>query len=170
MIVYTQEVQVAKRKSAWGSESQLMAAVRQHRELLLTGEVLAIDPSTGAGPTSYAGYSLWSAGEWYEQGIIIMDYRDPTPDRMRALSLCLAQDFDRPDVLIVEQLNHPKVHFSLKKAVGAIYAGCHAEVDIEMPAPVWHAHTPTGYVKTDDWDAFYIGETALYLARSLEDR
>ena len=140
---------------------------------ILTGKLLAIDPSTGS-QSSQPGYAWFEAGELKESGEIDVDISGDRNTRLAEISRCLREDFDQPDVLVVEYI--PPVTYgsgirmnkvslmALQKAIGAIIGARLVDHCIEIPSASWRAWKPDNYVKSDEMDAICLGLCAIGLA------
>ena len=142
-----------------------------HKEKVLTGMVLAIDPSSGSynrktREQSHLGYALFKAGELVDSGIIAMDGKNKTIwERLRDLHDCLSSEFEAPDVLVIEKLRGAFAHDYLKWSVGVIGTAIRAPVTLEMNISTWKSRAGKDYVKSDEADAIWIGRALLKICR-----
>jgi hypothetical protein len=144
----------------------LKIRLRQLRETLLTGCVLAIDPATGG--KSQPGYAVYRRGVLVQSGIIELpkklDIYRRLPilyDAVRALVL------DPPDILVIEAMHSTMTHDHLMFAVGATLAATRTPTVIELPVNMWKAVAKgdEDYKKGDEQDAIMIGFAAIQFAR-----
>lgn len=146
-------------------------ACRAHRKAILEGTVLAMDPSSGSfnqkkKEQSYPGYALFREGELVESGVVDLNGQELNIwERLRELYDCLENDFDVPDVLIIERIRGRVAHQYLKWSVGIIGTAVRAPVVIEMPVSTWRSFAGKDHEKSDENDAIAIGTAAVKLAR-----
>lgn len=137
-----------------GWANTFFAKVRKHRDKVLRGRVLYVDPATGA--SSNPGWALSEAGVLVASGEIA-GLHGETPERLAQLFWRLHDDprFQDLDMLVVEQLRGSMVAAQLHWSVGAILAALPAEVMCEIPIKVWKAVAKTDptYTKGDEADA-----------------
>lgn len=128
-------------------------------------KVLAIDPSSGA--SSPVGYAIFEDGELVESGVIEVPKGNGS-ERLHHINECLRNDFEKPDVLVVEMI--PRVRILkpvLTQSVGAIMSAWPCSEFVEVPVRSWKAYVEAnpeatkGYEKGDEWDAIVIGLTYL---------
>lgn len=144
----------------------------RHRDKILTGTVLAIDPSSGAynrdrQEQSNIGYALFRAGELADSGVVAMDGRAMPVvwDRLRDLHDCLASEFPVPDVLIIEAIRGRIAHEYLKWSVAVISVAVRAPIVLEMNVATWRSKVGTKYQKSDENDAISIGSALIHIVR-----
>jgi hypothetical protein len=137
-----------------GYQTTFFAKIRKHRDKVLHGRVLYVDPATGA--TSNPGWALSVNGVLVESGEIA-GLRGETPQRLHALWRRLSADprFQNLDMLVVEQLRGSMVAAQLHWSVGVILVALPAEIVCEIPIPVWKsvARADPHYVKGDEADS-----------------
>ncbi len=142
----------------------------KHRDAILSGRVLGIDPATGA--TSNPGWALMVAGEIIDSGEIA-GLKGSTPERLRQLFERLSgpefAHLQPVDVLLVEMLRGSMVHVALHWSVGVIVTALPAEIICETPIQVWKcvSRADSTYTKTDANDARCFCTTALLVASGL---
>jgi hypothetical protein len=156
-------------------KSKLALEIERHAGVLKTGNVLAIDPSSGS-QGSVPGYALFKAGQLQDAGTIALPRGTKAlSNRLFLLRDTLEKEFQKPDLLIVELIspvmpakNGQFLHAngsSLIKAVGAILS-CWDVPVLEVAPMTWHSMTPPTYKKSDTHDACMIGWAAfITLAR-----
>ena len=149
---------------------------------LLEGRVLAIDPSSGS-QSSLPGYALFDKGELIDHGVIKLKISRELPRRLNELGEALKTEFPAVDVLVIEDIpvrsygKGASPHASLLKAVGCILACCTYREFVEISPPTWKAYVRRNperfskvYEKSDDLDAWIIGQYALDTAREILGR
>lgn len=156
------------------TKSKTYQRIRPIRNKILKGKMLCIDPSTGS-KSSQPGYAWYDNGKLIESGEIIVDITADRNTRLYEIARCIREDFDKPDVLVVEyippmtyrgranQMNSMSL-MALQKAIGAIIGARPVDHLLEIPAASWKAWKPDNYKKTDEWDAICLGLCALGLA------
>jgi hypothetical protein len=150
----------------------LYKQIRREWELLVTGRVIAIDPSCGSS-SSMPAYAIYEQGRLLESSIIRLEPDLPLHKRLYTLRHRL--DMISPtDILIYEEI--PPVRFygngrtsagsqsSLLKSVGVVLASIKADVAIGMRPSVWKKLTQASYVKSDRADAEEMGRIAIEIA------
>ena len=159
----------AKRKQRSWSDSNKTDSVRsqvvRNAEVLSTGIVLCIDPSSGSSGSN-AGYAVFNCGRLVESGTIFKEAgknRLSIYDRLRELADWMAAH-DYADVLVMEKIRG-KSHTYLRWACGVVVATCRAPVVIEISPILWHKFTPSGYVKSDERDAVMFGDAVFEILR-----
>jgi Holliday junction resolvasome RuvABC endonuclease subunit len=152
--------------------------VRRHAHLLLTGEVLSIDPSVGS-IGSQPGYAWWSQGKKEDSGIIQLGTSKTAdiPARLHHLRMTLETEFPRPDLVVVERivLNakargycNPSV-LKLNQAIGVVMSQWGVPV-IEVSPMSWKASSrslPFELEKSDENDSIKIGWCVMEKAREI---
>lgn len=154
--------------------SKTYTAISKCYNEILTGRVLAIDPSTGSA-SSKPGFAWFEKGELVESGEISLDITANRSKRLYEISRTVREEFDQPDVLVVEYI--PPVTYrggnqmngvslmALQKAIGAILAAHPVEHLLEIPAAAWRKWKPESYIKSDEMDAISLGLCAIGTAR-----
>lgn len=174
-------------------KSKLAQAVEQYADILTSGYLLAIDPSSGSAG-SLPGFAIFKAGVLEDAGVIQLPRGGRAiSNRLWLLRQALESEFDRPDLLAVELISPimptkggafmNKSASSLIKSVGAILSTW--DVDVIEPSPsTWHAlvdkallaesallGTPLyKYQKTDAKDAVAIGWSAIATLAQVQGR
>lgn len=145
-----------------------MKLTPEERKAILTGTVLAIDPSSGAWSQknkeqSHPGWARFHAGVLVASGVVPMDGKKQNIfQRLRMLYDALGTE--RPDVLVVEQIRGTMAHQFLKWSVGVIIAAVRATHTVEMPIATWRAYAGKGHKKSDENDAIVMGQTLVHHA------
>lgn len=140
-------------------------------ELILTGTLLAIDPSSGSWNSktkeqSYPGYALFKAGVLVESGVVQVSGKNKkAPERLRMVYDALVAKFTAPDILAIELIRGRMAHETLKWAVGVSIAAIRAPIVIEVPIMSWKKWAGKDHIKTDENDAVAIGMVVLEAAR-----
>lgn len=132
--------------------------------------VLAIDPSSGsynkAGQQSYPGYALFDRGELVESGVIDLDGKNVDIQfRLREIYDCCAEQFEAPDVLVIERIRGRKAHEYLKWSISVFITAIRAPILIEMPVTTWRSYAGPNHDKSDENDAIAIGQAAVAIAK-----
>jgi hypothetical protein len=147
-------------------------------ELITTGYVLAIDPSSGSA-NSQPGYAIYRGGVLGDYGIIKLTPRTKLASRLFYLGESIRNDFQKPDILVVERINSvfgntkggnmgfmAKQMASLQRAVGVVQS-CFEVPVIEVPPVTWRKYVKEDYKKTDEHDAVMLGFTAIIEAAQM---
>jgi hypothetical protein len=161
-----------KRKPAKIAKYRL--AIAEAANLIVTGRLLAIDPSVGSA-NSMPGYAVFEAGKLVENGTIQVDHKEPVSKRLHEINRCLREDFERPDVVAIEMpplinlrgMGHRMNAVSragLQRGIGAAIAAWPVDHIVEIPPASWSKFKPADYVKGDAQDALVIGLAVLALA------
>ncbi len=154
--------------------SKTYISIKPLANLILTGKLLIIDPSTGS-QSSLPGYAIYEKGHLLESGVIEVDLADSRSQKLYEISRTVREDFEEPDILVIEYI--PPVTYkggmnsnavmALQKAIGAILAARPFKNVIEIPAIVWKSYKHPEYIKTDEHDAIAIGRCAIGVAREV---
>ena len=134
-------------------------------DLILTGKLLTIDPSTGA--TGNAGWAEFESGRLTSWGVIELKSHKNVYKRFKMVANILASDFqDEYDVLSIELLKGRYAHFSLKQVVAVFSAVIPWKEIVAIVPTSWQAiaNHIGGHIKRDDIDAVYIGYATICLA------
>lgn len=154
--------------------SKLSEIVEQHREIILSSTLLAIDPSSGSSG-SMPGYAIFKAGRFTDSGIIKLEAGTSIHSRLFHLRKALTEDFKEitPAILVTE--NIPGINFNgkfinksmihLQKAIG-VTTSCFDCPVIEVAPISWRKFIPENYQKSDECDAIMMGLTVLLTASS----
>ncbi len=145
---------------------------------ILEGKILAVDPSTGS-KSSLPGFAWFEKGQLIESGVIEVNLNTNKSLRLYEIARTIREDFDKPDILIVEYIP-PMVYskskmsgvslMALQKAIGAIIGAQPFENLLEIPEPAWRHHKPPDYVKSDEYDAISLGLCAINTALKLQNK
>lgn len=148
------------------------AAIKKHKDIILGGTVLAIDPSSGSA-NSMPGFSIWTGAELVLSGTIKIDSKKVIYHRLTDLYFKIFELTEvRPDVLVIESVNKMQAHAFLLWAVGVSIAAAAAPVSIEIHNCLWKAvakATPA-YKKSDAADAEMMGRAVILLAKKERDK
>lgn len=150
--------------------SKLSDSIEPLTSLVLSGHLLAIDPSSGS-RQSLPGYAIFKAGHLVDSGKIEIQYKEDLHRRLFYLSKILREQFERPDILITENVPpvmlgkgfFNKSMLSLQKSIGVVIS-CFDCPLIEVAPVSWRQHIPENYNKTDEADAIMMGLTCLRVA------
>jgi hypothetical protein len=144
---------------------------QKHKNTILSGTVLCIDPSSGGtdrrGVKSSAGWAIFSKGQLHSSGEIQLDNGQEKPVRLRGILECLKRDFPETyDLLIVENIEGYRASKTLIQACGVYIAGIESSACFEMNVKTWQAIAKRlgGWEKSDEADAIYIGWAAVAFA------
>ena len=158
-------------------KSKTYKAINEVAELLVTGKILSIDPSTGSG-SSFPGFAWFERGVLMESGILEVNYRDKQSIKLYEIARTIREEFGVPDVLVIEGIStivyrgskmNAKGIASLQRAIGAIVGARPFDNVLEIPAASWRVFKPDNYQKTDEWDAITMGICAVTVAREILD-
>lgn len=167
------------------TQSKLYKALLRRAELLLTGRVLVLDPSVGS-VSSQPGYSIWTAGELEDSGVIDMPTEAKLHRRLFYLRKVLMEEFPgKFDVVVVEDIPthrfsrgrgrvyaNAKAQIPLHKAVGVIEASVDCQVLLHIAPVTWRSYASDEHLAdkedgahTDALDALVMGHAVLQIAR-----
>lgn len=142
--------------------SKLDTFIEENWPVILSGNLLCIDPATGA--TSQPGYAIYESGLLKESGIISLPGNQPISVRLHLLCKSLQDQFEVPDVLAVEQIA-PRIGgraaTSLHWSIGVTMAALPCPLVVEVSSRSWQMHVDLRYQKDDEIDAIYIGKCLL---------
>ena len=130
---------------------------------MLTGNVLAIDPASGA--SSPPGWALFNKGKLRKYGVITINPKLNVQQRLHQLQQELATAYFDVDVVVLEEIRGSMAHVYLHWACGVTASSFPDAALVELPISFWKAIVPEGYVKADDTDAAYIGLAAIMIAK-----
>lgn len=135
-------------------------------EAVLTGTVLAIDPSIGS-KSSMPGYAWFEKGELVESGIFELPRTLGKHKRLYELGRIIREEFEVPDVLAVERIvsnvfrgganMNSQGLASLHKAVGVVMGALPVEHMVEVATSAWRPYAPEGMEKSDERDSIAMG-------------
>ena len=143
--------------------------------LILSGKILSVDPSTGSAG-SMPGYACFTKGKLIESGILEVNYRQKTHLKLYEIAKSIREEFEMPDILLVEQISiviykgskiSPFGMSSLQRSIGAIIGARPFPNLIEIPAASWKKYKPDNYIKTDEFDSVSIGLCAIEVAKEI---
>lgn len=155
------------------TSSNSFKMIAPHAELILSGTILAIDPSTGS-KSSMPGYALFVKGKLKECGIIEVDPSLSKTKRLSEINRTLREDFNIPDILACEYI--PPVKYGrggmnsislmgLQRAIGATMAAFPDSELIEVATKFWMTHHNwKEWKKGDVDDAIAIGMAVINTA------
>lgn len=159
--------------------TKIYKAILPIYQQILDGTILAIDPSTGS-KSSKPGFAYYEKGKLTESGEIDLDISASRNARLYEISRTIREDFEKPDILIVEYIP-PVTYFkssvrmnktslmALQKAIGAVLASQLYNHVLEIPAASWKTWKPPEYEKTDEWDAICLGLCAIGIAGKIKE-
>ena len=180
-----------KRQAVEADKDAMRAGIIKHRDIILSGKLLAIDPSS-VSSSSNPGYALFLAGNFVECGYMSIQYHRDLSIRLRRIREAFESSFSYADIVIIEKpsfaplftqkqaaakgrpfLNLKSIA-SLQRACGASIAAFRSDLPLIEISPVsWsayvRAHPEIGYEeKSDSNDAMAIGYTIIGLAKGLK--
>ena len=175
-----------KRRTTYGVEG-VRKKVYPVVEEILTGTVLAIDPSC-ISYSSVPGWALYKEGELHSSGTIsTISPALSLERRIQLLGKYCREEFEEPDVLAIEHISMGRASMvSTIKAVGAILGNFETEHVISISPLAWQAYIekkiPLGegseYIKykhykemhkSDEKDAQMIGLAIVEIAKETVD-
>lgn len=145
--------------------SMIQTQIERHREEILKGTLLAVDPSTGSG-SSLPGFAWFEAGELKESGVIQVTIGAAKNKRLFEIRRTLQEEFPIPDVLVIEHISsvpwgnmrrNTEALAGLQRGVGAILSAFNVDAVIEVMPSLWKKTVDEHYTKSDEMDAIYIG-------------
>jgi hypothetical protein len=147
--------------------------VRKHADKILTGTLIAIDPSSAG--SSNPGFSIRRGGELISSGEIkLTGAKLPVLDRLELIYEAAMQlTPEAPTIFAIEMIRGAG-HFSpyqLHWSIGALLAAKRRAIAIEVPLVAWKAvaKADAHYFKGDAQDAEKIGECLVLLAQRHKD-
>jgi hypothetical protein len=144
----------------------LYSSIYFRREIITTGTVLAIDPSSGS-KTSQPGFAVFREGKLEASGIIEIDHKIDINIRLQILYRKIRNLLPvQPDVFLIEQIGG-KAHHVLLEAVGVSIAAAETPIVLRVHNRFWKAWAAQSpeYSKNDAADARMIGESVIQAAR-----
>jgi len=148
----------------------LMKRVRKHRDKILKGTMLALDPSC-ASSASDPGYAIYEKGKLIDKGIIEVQGKGSMDvyQRLQAIRRCMVEEFTDPiDVIAIEdvsKLPYRRGSNNTTKSQGVMLAALDCQIVLEITPVVWqNVSKDFDYEKDDDVDAEYIGRAIVKMA------
>lgn len=152
--------------------SKVYINIKQLKDVILTGKILAIDPSTGS-RSSMPGFAWFENGKLIESGEINVDFTDERHEKLYEIARTIREDFSEPDLIIIEYI--PPVRYgrggmnnisimALQKSIGAILSARKIKYMLEVPAITWRNYKKPDYYKSDVKDAETLGYCAIGIA------
>lgn len=149
-----------------------MKACKAHKRHLLTGKVLAIDPSSGAynrktGEKTQGGWALFDNGMLLTSGVYNVDGVTKN-ERLVSLQKVFLEEFKGDiDVMVLEDIWGYIASQALVQACGVIIGSVGTSSVIELNVSTWKAVATRlgGWVKGDENDAIYLGVAAMCIAQ-----
>lgn len=147
----------------------------------LHGYLLSIDPSSGS-KQSQPGYAIYRAGQLIDSGFLSIGSGDDISKRLYRLSNCLRTEFERPDVLITENVPPFMAAGTGGSSSFATSGVIHLHQSIGVTLSIWdcpkvrvaprawrsHIESLGGvYKKSDESDAILMGYAAIAAASKL---
>lgn len=162
-----------------GKDSQAYSQIQGCLLPLMSGVVVAVDPSVGS-TSSQPGWAVYIQGELRASGTFSINPELPIWERLRILAYSmrkLYQEWD-PDVLVYEDIlaqakggnRNAGGHASLLKAVGAILSISGPDHCVGLYPISWKRMARTTYVKGDENDAIEIGWIAIEEAKRISEK
>lgn len=156
--------------------SKLSDSISPHVSKILTGTIIAIDPSSGS-RESMPGYAIFKGGVFIDSGIVKLKAGTELHSRLFYLRKALCEDFQDivPDILVTENIPpvmmtgaggkqfFNKSMLSLQKSIG-VAISCFDCPLIEVAPISWRKYIPENYVKSDEADAIMMAITVLKIA------
>lgn len=137
-----------KKQRVSKKQTQAQQSITSCKSLILSGTLLAIDPSSGS-RGSMPGYAFFRAGVCEEWGIIQLDHKQSLKEKLWNLGNWLRVKYPKVDVLIMENIppfmssagtgfkNAAVVN--LHKSIGAVFSAVYSSMCIEVTPQSWHA-------------------------------
>lgn len=146
--------------------------VREHRDKILTGTMICIDPASGG--TSLPGFCICVGGEVLTSGTIDMGPRKlPIYERLQVLhDRVMKLTPTAPDVFCLEMIRGQNFsHHYLHWAIGTSIAAARTNAVVEIPMHAWRpvSKITPGYIKGDAADAECMAVAMLLLAQKFTD-
>jgi hypothetical protein len=136
--------------------------IKQHKEVILGGSLLSIDPSCSSSKSDPA-YALFFKGKLVDNGIIPVCKKSNIYDKLREQNDWIEKSFKDIDVLVVEKIR--KGHSYLRWACAVPFVSCRAPLVIEIAPMSWQKYKSDAYIKSDIMDAREIGYAIIKIAK-----
>lgn len=160
--------------------TKLYKEIKEIRDILTTGVVIAIDPSCGSA-SSMPGWAVYRLGFLADSGTIELPVGASLQHRLQILAVCLQEISKKylPAVLIYEDVPAVRFHASgrtssgsqasLLKAVGVVLATAGPIEGVGLSPRVWRRLVSASYVKSDQGDAIEMGLIAINIAKEIQN-
>jgi len=160
--------------------TKLFKEIKDERVCLITGVVLAVDPSCGS-ISSMPGWAVYSSGQLQDSGTISLPVGETLQLRLQTLAAGLEKIVKvyNPDVLVYEDVPAVRFHSSgrtssgsqasLLKAVGVVLAVPIVSAAIGLRPSVWKRLVSASYTKSDENDAVEMGSIAIKIAQEIQN-
>lgn len=151
------------RKIKWPNgrdTAKLRAFAKAHRDLIMGGTILAIDPASKS-----AGYAIFNCGILQESGAL--EVEGPISQRLNDLFYAIVDLGVEPDIMTVETIRKTG-HLYLRWSCGTVVAAADATHTVEIPTNQWRTLAPPDYVKSDAGDAELMGLVLIEYAREID--
>ncbi len=153
--------------------ADLIHKLKIHGDKILTGQMIAVDPSSGS-RDSQPAVAIFEAGVLVFSAELDIPYKKPVYERLQLLyKKVLELTPNAPDVFAIEEIRGQGGFSShiLHWAIGATIAAARTPCVLEVPLNFWKAlakATPS-YTKGDVADAEMIGKSIVLRAKELKD-
>lgn len=147
------------------AKNENSAAIARFREVILSGTILCVDPSSGSAG-SMPGYAVYRNSHLIESGTLKINHKMEIGGRLRQIVELLQELEERlhPHLLIIERIRGFRAHNYLRWSCGVIVAALTCP-HIELCISTWRAWIDRAtYQKGDEQDAIQFGEAAIKLA------
>jgi hypothetical protein len=147
------------------AKKTLNELVHENKDTILSGTLLAIDPSCSSSSSDPA-FAFFKAGELIESGIIPVDKKADIHTRLREQFAYIENRWgEGVDIVAPEKLR--KGHTHLRWAAIIPVLACFTSTVIEVHPMSWHPLTDKDYVKGDEADAIAIGMCLIKMAKRI---
>jgi hypothetical protein len=180
---------MARISKSYGKEiNTLKGRLWKHRDKIMNGTLLAIDPSC-VSSSSVPGYAIYRNGNFVEGGVLNIKYHADLYVRLSRIRTVLQQEFKDVDVVVIEKppivplyskmqavskgkiwMNMKSIN-SLTQAIGAFKCSFPEHIPvIDVAAGVWTHTAKVNHfkeIKADDTDAIAIGMAAITILKEI---
>lgn len=158
-------------------DTKIYKMVKPVAATILSGKLLAIDPSTGS-QSSMPGYAIYKRGQLIESGYIQINISQTKNRKLFQLVSTIREEFKQVDVLAIE--NIPPISFArkgamsgwslvaLQRSIGAIVS-CFDCDYVEVSPTLTGKYRPLDMGKSDEADAIGIGNCVIEYAKYIAE-
>jgi hypothetical protein len=156
--------------------SQAYLQIDKHKDLLLNGIVLSIDPSIGS-QSSLPGWAVFEKGELIDSGVMEVPREGDHPVRLWHVRHEMEglRHYYKPDIVVIENIPSAAGRFnlvalaSLHMARGAILSCVGLLPWVTILPQQWTKLTRSTYIKGDANDAVEFGYITIELAKRMAE-
>jgi hypothetical protein len=131
-----------------GADAKLVKEIQEHTDVLKTGKILVIDPSS-----INVGYAYVDNCKIVANGVLKLPPKLAISERLASLVRVISERWPEVDALAIEKIRGNRAHIYLLWAVGVTVAGAEASLLFEIPVSAWNKMRGPDYTKSDTADA-----------------